>query len=401
MRGKLRLLAALAACAVLMWAMCAGFPQPALAASPSFSFQTGGKAAEAGGTVSLAVRVGAGSGVAGFRLRVSYDPTVLRFAGVSPSPQIAAGTLQTNTASNPVCSVYVCNVDLGYAPPLSGTVVTYDFRVLADAPAGPTDMCACVDETCDYAAQDLALDACETITLSVSAAPSAEARLTALRPSAGELFPEFSPDRFSYCLPVGSEVASVVFEADASEGAAVTVGRKSLSAPGTDTPITITVTAENRKTKAVYLVTVNRAEKAGKPESSAGSGGKGSSPLPSSAAKAAPNGKSKSASAVKPPSTGKKSVSSSRRVSKALAESALAAAKQGKHASSSAAVRTAGGGASSGWGTASTAVPAAVSTVPLTVVQDRMPTYLIGMLAAGFCMVTGVLLSLWLGGKKK
>ena len=391
MKGKFRLLAALAACAVLMWAMCAGFPQPALAASPSFSFQTGGKAAEAGGTVSLAVRVGVGSGVAGFRLRVSYDPTVLRFAGVSPSPQIAAGTLQTNTASNPVCSVYVCNVDLGYAPPLSGTVVTYDFRVLADAPAGPTDMCACVDETCDYAAQDLALDACETITLSVSAAPSAEARLTALRPSAGELFPEFSPDRFSYGLPVGSEVASVVFEADASEGAAVTVSRKSLSAPGTDTPITITVTAENRKTKAVYLVTVSRA----------GSGGKKSSPLPSSAAKAAPKEKSKSASAVKPPSTGKKSVSSSRRVSKAAAESALAAAKQGKHASSSAAVRTAGGGASSGWGTASTAVPASVSTVPLTVVQDRLPTYLIGMLAAGFCMVTGVLLSLWLRGKKK
>lgn len=155
-----------------------------------------------------------------FRLRVSYDPAVLRFAGVSPSPQIEAGTLQTNAASNPVCSVYVCGVDRGYAPPLSGTVITYYFHVLEGAPSCETDVCACADETCDYSAQNLSFDTYETLSLGVTAAASTEARLIALRPSEGELSPAFTPDVFSYRLRVGSAVSSVTFQADASEGAA-------------------------------------------------------------------------------------------------------------------------------------------------------------------------------------
>lgn len=41
------------------------------------------------------------------------------------------------------------------------------------------------------------------------------------------------------------------------------------------------------------------------------------------------------------------------------------------------------------------------TAAPLTVVQSQMPSYLVGMLAAGFCILTGILLSIWLEVKKK
>jgi hypothetical protein len=358
--------------------LCVCFAQPTFAASSSFSFQLGEKSVDAGSTVPLIVKVGAGSGVAGLRLRVSYDASVLRLAGVSPSQQIEAGTLQTNTASNPICSVYVCNVGLGYAPPLSGTFIVYYFHVLEDAPAGETNVCVCVDETCDYSAQNLSLDKCETLPLSVSAAASSEAALTDLRPSAGELSPPFSPDVFSYRLRVDSSVSSVTFQANASDGASVVISRKSLTSPGSETPISILVTAADKKTKSVYLVTVSRAAKAE-------SGGKESS-------------SAKTVFSEKPPAGEKESSLKAGRDFATEAESALAAAQKKKSVSSAAlevaATVLAG---------QKPAVQAAASAAaaPLTVVQDRMPTYLIGLLAAEFCIVTGIVLSLWLGRKKK
>lgn len=373
-------------------AMCAWPVSPARAAVSAFSFQLENRSAAAGDTVALDVKIGANTGIAGFRLRVSYDASVLRFAGASVPQQIEQGTMQTNAGSDPVCSVYVCNVDRGYASPLSGTVVTYLFQVLQNASAGATDVCACADETCDYSAADLHLDTYNTLSLNVVPSASGEASLTALRPSVGELEPAFSPDIASYRLNVDSSVSSVTFQADAVSGANVRINRRSLFATGSETPITVTVTSADKKARAVYLVTVCRAAK--EPES-VSSGGKN----PSSKRAAEKTDPVSQRLREKTASSGK-----GRRDSfSSAAERALAAARTGRKAKTQAGSASVVPTLSMRQTPAQAAVQpvSAQTAAPLTVVQSQMPSYLVGMLAAGFCIVTGILLSIWFGVKKK
>ena len=246
---------------IAVWSAWIWPVQTARAASAAFSFQLGKPKRFRWRHGGVNVKIGTDTGIAGFRLRVSYDSSVLRFAGTSVPQQIEPDTMQTNSTSDPVCSVYVCNVYRGMHRRSSGTVVTYYFQVMPNAPAGTTDVCACVDETCDYSAKDMCLDTYGTLALNVQPSKSGEASLTALQPSKGELEPPFSPDVTSYRLRVGSGVSSVTFQADAAMSASVRVSRRSLFAAGTDTPIAITVTSQDRKAQTVYFVTVSRAAK--------------------------------------------------------------------------------------------------------------------------------------------
>ena len=323
---------------------------PAAAAEPSFSFKMDRQSASAGDIVSLHVAVSPAAEVAGFRLRVAFDSSVLQFAGVSPEARIEPGTMQTNEEADPVCSVYVCNVDRGFAPALSGTILTYRFLVRGGA-KGATELCACVDETCDFSGKDMRLDAFQTNALNlVLPAADAGTSLKALEPSEGVLQPSFSPEILAYRLDVGAAVDSVSFRTEAADGARVSVSRKTLLAPGSRTPVTVTVTSADGKTKAVYTVMVVRAQK--------NAGG--------SASAAQSSGKNKKA------------------------EQALAAARNGT-----------GSTGTVGGGTASAAAVLQQNPAPLTVVQDRMPVFLTGLPAAGLCLVTGVLPSIRFRQKKK
>ena len=108
---------------------------------------------------------------------------------------------------------------------------------------------------------------------------SGDARLLALTPSAGSLSPAFSPEVLGYSLTVPYQVEELTFAATAAEGATYRVNRKNLGAGGSDTPFTITVTAQDGETKQVYTVTVHRQEKepAAAEETSSG-GGRDASP---------------------------------------------------------------------------------------------------------------------------
>lgn len=378
---------------IAVWSAWIWPVRPAHAASAAFSFQLGSQSASAGGMVALNVKIGAETGVAGFRLRVSYDSSVLRFAGASVPQQIEPDTMHTNSSSDPVCSVYVCNVDKGYPPPLSGTVVTYYFQVLQNAPAGATDVCACVDETCDYSAKDMCLDTYGTLALNVQPSRSGEAYLTALQPSEGELEPSFSPDVTSYRLRVGPEVSSVTFQADAAAGASVRVSRRSLFAAGTDTPIGITVASQDGRAQTVYLITVSRAAK--EPESSGSDRGSSSS-RKAAAGRITPASKKPREHAITPQKHGINSE----------AERALAAAKKGRRASLMMDASPAVSAPTTRQlelenGQTTARMLSTQTAAPLTVVQSQMPSYLVGMLAAGFCILTGILLSIWLEVKKK
>ena len=340
--------------------------RPAAAAEPSFTFRTDRQSASAGDTVSLSVTVSHACEVAGFRLRIAYDSSALQFAGVTSSPQIEPGTLQTNEQADPICSVYVCNVGKGHAPALSGTVLTYRF-VVSGRVTGTSELCACVDETCDFAGKDMRLDTFRTCGLSLLPAEDAATCLTVLEPSVGELEPSFSPDIHAYRMQVGAEVGTVVFRVDAPGGESVAVSRKTLLAAGSSTPVVIIVTSQDGKTKSVYTVMIDRdAKKAGGTVSSS----------PFSGSRAGKNSK---------------------------AEAALAAARKGK-------VPETASGTASGRSGAAASVPASASAAvtqtaaqaaPLVIVQNQMPAFLVGMLAAGFCIVTGILLSVWFRQKKQ
>lgn len=86
-----------------------------------------------------------------------------------------------------------------------------------------------------------------------------EADLLVLRPSAGELVPEFSPGTTEYRVEVPYSVEEMSFEMSASPGAKVSVNRKNLGSGDSSTPFKLTVTAEDGVTKRVYTVTVHRA----------------------------------------------------------------------------------------------------------------------------------------------
>lgn len=88
--------------------------------------------------------------------------------------------------------------------------------------------------------------------------PSSQAELLTLKPGAGTLKPEFSPEVTEYRVSVPYEVTEMTFGMSASPGAKVSVNRKNLGSGGSTTSFRLTVTAEDGVTKQVYLVDVYR-----------------------------------------------------------------------------------------------------------------------------------------------
>ncbi len=88
--------------------------------------------------------------------------------------------------------------------------------------------------------------------------PDSLAGLLSLAPSSGTLTPDFSPEVEAYRISVPYEVTEMHFSARTLSGGSYRVNRKNLGAGGTETEFTITVTAEDGKTKRAYMVTVYR-----------------------------------------------------------------------------------------------------------------------------------------------
>ena len=149
----------------------------------------------------------------------------------------------------------------------AGPVLKVRFRLSPKASDGPEQLRV-------YMKQILLADGTEqgdaVIPLSFEVRPpsSDEAELLALRPSEGELYPAFSPGVTEYWVTVPFSTTSMSYELQVSPGAKYSVNRKNLGAGGSDTRFEITVTAEDGKTKRVYVVTVHRDEKTPPPTAS-------------------------------------------------------------------------------------------------------------------------------------
>lgn len=204
------------------------------------------------------------SGVAALRIRLEYDPEVLRFQEVQYGDQLEKGEAATKNEDGVLSTVVTLpgeetSLDIG-------DLLVCSFLVRGDAPLEKTLLRASVFQVVDGNSEPVQ-EVMETeLALQVLPPPSTDARLLSLVPETGQLTPAFHPEVLEYRLSVPFEVTSMTFAAQPAEGASCRVNRESLDAGGSDTLFRITVTAEDGETQRVYQVTVHRQEKEEEPE---------------------------------------------------------------------------------------------------------------------------------------
>lgn len=204
------------------------------------------------------------SGVAALRLRLEYDPEVLRFQEVQYGDQLEKGETATKNEDGVLSTVVTLpgeetSLDIG-------DLLVCSFLVRGDAPLEKTLLRASVFQVVDGNSEPVQEGMETELALQVLPPPSTDARLLSLVPETGQLTPAFHPEVLEYRLSVPFEVTSMTFAAQPAEGASCRVNRESLGAGGSDTLFRITVTAEDGETQRVYQVTVHRQEKEEEPE---------------------------------------------------------------------------------------------------------------------------------------
>ena len=204
------------------------------------------------------------SGVAALRIRLEYDPEVLRFQEVQYGDQLEKGEAATKNEDGVLSTVVTLpgeetSLDIG-------DLLVCSFLVRGDAPLEKTLLRASVFQVVDGNSEPVQ-EVMETeLALQVLPPPSTDARLLSLVPETGQLTPAFHPEVLEYRLSVPFEVTSMTFAAQPAEGASCRVNRKNLGAGGSATLFLLTVTAEDGESKRVYQVTVHRQEKEEEPE---------------------------------------------------------------------------------------------------------------------------------------
>lgn len=204
------------------------------------------------------------SGVAALRIRLEYDPEVLRFQEVQYGDQLEKGEAATKNEDGVLSTVVTLpgeetSLDIG-------DLLVCSFLVRGDAPLEKTLLRASVFQVVDGNSEPVQEGMETELALQVLPPPSTDARLLSLVPETGQLTPAFHPEVLEYRLSVPFEVTSMTFAAQPATGASCRVNRESLGAGGSDTLFRITVTAEDGETQQVYQVTVHRQEKEEEPE---------------------------------------------------------------------------------------------------------------------------------------
>ena len=331
---------------------------------------------------------------AGFRLKITYDESILKYIGTETSSLIKNGTMRTNDSESPIYSVYVCNTDKSSAPKLYGNIICYVFQVKSAADAGKTAITAAADQICDYDGNQLKANCDGTLCVNINEASSDEAYLTQLEPLSGSLTPVFSSEIHDYTMDVPYSVSSVEFQSSAGDGGSVKINRKTLYAAGKSTVITATVTSADKQNKTQYIVTVRRKAK---PQSSS------SASLPrqsSSAPQTSGTGKTSVGSKTK-----RKTKSGSSTGAGKTKSNSSAGTKKIKYKNTSSPEYTSGyedeytentyGAEELALSSAGAAASAATPR-NIYITANGMPAYMGGMLITIICIMCGIFLNLWL-----
>ncbi len=197
--------------------------------------------------------------IAAFRVDVEYDPQVFEYVRYQGSDAVSQGTVTVREEEGKVEGVFTAS---GSGPCFTqGEYLILRFRVMENAPAGSGLLFVSLYEISSPGPELVWESVDISLTFRVPEPPSSDARLLSLVPDNGVLDPVFDPDCFSYRVTVPHEVETMTFLAEPAAGALCRVNRKNLGSGGSDTVFTITVTAEDGKTKNVYQVVVHRLEK--------------------------------------------------------------------------------------------------------------------------------------------
>ena len=213
-----------------------------------------------------------------FLVSLAYDTQAFDYVELEQSKQMTGSDLFTHQ-SNPLRTVYTCDITQGGAPLLTGNILTYVFRTREDTKAGTYDFTVHANQVCDFNGNALPDSPPVSMRVSVLSQPDSPAsgasapqgasgagsgapspRLTMLRPSEGALSPAFDPEQFQYEMSVPATCSEVFFTA-APQNAQVSteISRYSLNAAGSDTLISATVKTVDGKAKTAYTIVVHRA----------------------------------------------------------------------------------------------------------------------------------------------
>jgi CSLREA domain-containing protein len=193
----------------------------------------------------------------------------LAISSGSLSPSFAGATLSyIDAVPNPTASLTVTptTADANATVTVNGTTVASNTASGSIALAiGVTNISVVVT------AQDGTTVETYTVAVNRAGALSNNAALSNLSVSGGSLVPGFASNTLSYAESIGNAVTSVTITPTTSDsnatvkvnGASVTSGSPSgaiaLGAPGSSTPITVVVTAQDGTSTQTYTVAVNRA----------------------------------------------------------------------------------------------------------------------------------------------
>lgn len=333
---------------------------------------------------------------AGFRLKVTYDQSILKYIGTETSSLIEDGTMKTNDSGSPIYSVYVCNTDKSSAPKLYGNIICYLFQVKSNAAAGKTAIDVAADQICDYSANQLHANYSNTLYADINEPSSDKAYLTQLEPLTGELKPVFSSETHDYTMDVPYDVSSVEFQASAGDSGSVKINRKTLYAAGKSTVIIATVTSADKQTKTYYIITVKREAK---PQSSstANTSKHGTQAMDtSSISKSSSTGKTKCKTGQNQSSGGNKTEHKKSAKSKKSAGSGNIYL-DGKENTENASGTEGTDAPESTVETKQTAAACSAAQLRnIYITANGMPAYMGGMLVTVICLMCGILLNLWL-----
>lgn len=215
------------------------FSLEAFAASASFSVSSAGSVT-VGNRINVSVKVSGSEKIGSWNFALKYDPAMLEY--VSGADSGGGGSLLFADSSDGTSSI-------------SKTVVFRARKIGSTTVSISGGQIISFDSVAPMSTNSASRK------INIVAAPtlSGENNLSALSVSQGTFTPEFDPATTEYAMTVPFEINSLVFTGTAKHNAAsVAVSASDALVVGAN-PITITVTAQNGRTKT-YTVTVTREE---------------------------------------------------------------------------------------------------------------------------------------------
>ncbi len=240
-------------CAWLFAALfcAAGLPAQAKEAFSAFI-------SEQGDRIEIAASYDGGLGDLGaVMITVRYDSERFQFLKAGMGTEDGAGYMSSGSQEGEAYWLYTMQNMEGLGP---GELFCFLFQLKEGASSGGTDSFSVEITQCASLEGEMFPESLGGMELEYRPA-GGQAFLYSLVPSVGELSPDFSSDILAYTLRVPYEITSLLFEAQACEGASYRINRKNLGPGGSDTRFDITVTGQDTGTKRVYTVTVYREEK--------------------------------------------------------------------------------------------------------------------------------------------